>query len=373
MDNYLIRYDNCINSVFPTDLTKLEMNAFAYILASFRNNSSTGIRISYKSIREAIRYNPRRTLADFDEELARLCTKLQKITIAVGNDKEDCDYMLFPTFIRNWYDQVLTVEVNDRTRSLFDVPRGYTTFDIREFISLKHKASKFIFINLKQFRTTGIWHVGINEFKRRLGVISYSNNNCLQKLIIPAVKELNEKGIFKDLSFKSECDSLRGNPICALLFRFTPEQRANHTPDKGSEHSLRVNPDHPNDKNAENGVFRSEKRENVPLALRKSENEKSDIVVDSMFCTAEALLGGMLSCDNIDRIAKEANRAGMSPFMLKCCINNVLGRDNISNPVGYIITLIRKNSKGAGSHSFYNPNERVIDYGALERELLGKI
>ncbi len=307
MGNFLIRYDNCVNSMFPEGLTKLEMNAFMFILSSFNGASSDEISIEYRKIRDIIKYNPKRTTKEFDEVLEKLCAKLRPITLTVGNDEEDGDYYLFPTFIRNWYDQMLTIGINPHAKKLIDIPKGYTQFDIREFISLKLKASKYIFMNLKQFRTTGVWHVGMNEFKRRLGVSSYNNNNCIQKLITPAINELNERGIFDNLTFKTELERSQGSPVRTLLFTFTPES---------------------------------------------------------------------------------GKKCNLTPFMLKCCINNALGRENVENIVGYIVTLIRNGrdqraSYTSGSYSrepkrnpfktsFHNFKETRYDFEALEREALGR-
>lgn len=381
MGNFLIRYDNCVNSMFPEGLTKLEMNAFMFILSSFNGASSDEISIEYRKIRDIIKYNPKRTTKEFDEVLEKLCAKLRPITLTVGNDEEDGDYYLFPTFIRNWYDQMLTIGINPHAKKLIDIPKGYTQFDIREFISLKLKASKYIFMNLKQFRTTGVWHVGMNEFKRRLGVSSYNNNNCIQKLITPAINELNERGIFDNLTFKTELERSQGSPVRALLFTFTPESG------KKSDHENTASPD-PETKNGENGDFGSKKQENVPASPKKSESDDPGIVIDSMYCTAEALLKGMISENNIDFIAREAKKCNLTPFMLKCCINNALGRDNIGNIVGYIITLIRKSldRKSAyttGSYgrepvqnpcksSFHNFHERNYDFEALEKEAFSR-
>ena len=368
MDNYLIRYDNSVNKMFPVGLSKLEMNTFMYILSEFTGNSVVELIIPYRRLREIIKYNPRRTSKEFDEVLEKLCDKLRQVTLSMGNDEEDADYCVFPTFIRNWYEQSLTVGINLYAKKLLDIQKGYTQFDIREFISLKSKAATFIFINLKQFRTTGVWHVGMNDFKKGLGASTYSNNNCIQKLIIPAVKELNEKEIFDDLTFKTETDSSKGNPVRALLFTFAPEKR------KVTDKSQTVS-----SAKSENAIFRDEKRENVPLDPRKSDTEHPAIEIDSMYCTAEALLGGRINEEGIGFISREAKRCRLTPLMLKRCVYNALGRDNVGNLVGYIVTLIRKSGDQPRTqsivrteNSFHNLHERRYDYDALMKEALGQ-
>ena len=368
MNNYLIRYDNSINSMFPVDLTKLEMNAFMYILSGFNGNDNDELVIPYQKIREIIRYNPKRTAKDFEEMLEKLCKKLKQVTLLIGNDKEDGDYCVFPTFIRNWYEQHLTVALNPHARQLLNIPKCYTQFDIREFISLKSKAAKFIFINLKQFRSTGIWHVSMAEFKKRLGAGTYSNNNCIQKLIIPAIAELNDRGIFDSLDYKIESERSPGSPVRSVVFTFTPEKRSAVSHGEAKQSISKP----------QNEPMIAPKQETASSQPQKGAADPLPEVIDSLYCTAEALLKGRVDNEGIDFISKEARRCEITPFILKKSIYTALGRDNVANLVGYIITLIRKSRDQNKSfatdcymHAFHNFNERSYDYAALEREVLG--
>ncbi len=381
MDDYIIRYDNCINSMLPTGLSKLELNVFMYIMAAFKDASSYEVTISYDALRDIIRYNPKRTNKDFDLVLQNLCSKLQKVTLYASEGDTDGDYCLFPTFIRNWYDRTLTVGINPRAKRLFETRTQYTQFDIREFISLKSKAAKFIFVNLKQFRTTGIWHVYIEDFKKKLGAASYSTNNCIQKLLYPAVNELTEKHVFDDLSIKIEYGTTIGCPVKSIIFTFKPEGKKSSWP--VPENTM------PEDalSGSGNDDFGEEKQENVPSEEEKSHTERFDETIDSIYCTAAALLGGRLDEDEIGRISDHARECGLSPYMLKRCIYNALGRNNVRNLTGYLITLIRKDSispkqgmpalspappqpERAGDF-FTGFSQKVYDFKALEKEAWG--
>ena len=385
MNNFIIRYDNSINSMFPVDLTKLEMNAFMYILTSFTGNPSEEIMIPYKALRDVIHYNPKRTSKDFDEVLQKFCQKLQKVTLLTSQDNIDGDYCVFPTFIRNGYDRCLTVGINPHARRMLDISKGYTQFDIREFISLKSKAAKFIFIHLKQFRTTGVWHVGLSDFKDKLGYRSYNNNNCIQKLVLPAIKELDEKHIFSGLTVKVEYDSTQGTPARSLLFTFQAED-----PKKKASAPKPVPASPARTSENKNRDFATPKQENVPSESQKSDTELSPIVIDSFFCTTEALLKGRINEDAIALISGEARKNNITPLVLKRCIYETLNRDYINNIVGYIITLIRKNANTkvgcagvstnapsvnnrGGEHNFFTGyTQRTYDYAALERELVNR-
>ena len=364
MANYFIRYDNNINSFFPTGLTKLEMNAFMYILSRFYENPEDEVTIPYRTIRDIIKYNPKRTSRDLDDVLAGLCIKISKVSYSTATDNEESDFSLFSSFTRNWYERELNVAINPRAKALLSVSKGYTQFDIREFISLKSKAAKYIFINLKQFRSTGIWHIRVEDFKARLGACGYSNNNCIQKLVNPAIEELTNKNIFSDLKVKVERSSAHGSPVTALLFIFKSEgtSRESIKPDLSNDHSVNISEDPSNE-------------DRVSEVLPKIE-------IDSMFCAAEALLRGRLSETDIESIANAAKKFDISPYEMKRCIYSALGRDNVSNLTGYIISLIRGSKKttapsGKVSGSFVRPfyagfKERTYDYEALFNEVVNK-
>ena len=259
--------------------------------------------------------------------------------------------------------------------------RGYTQFDIREFISLKSKGAKFIYINLKQFRTTGVWHVLMDDFKRRLGIGSYSNNNCVYKVLNPAIEELVKKGMFSDLSVKIERGSTKGNPIRALLFTFAPEKRS-QDPDETVAKTTPAQSSSPVRSDDTSTPATAE-----PMPAEVVLPTLKDVDIDSFYCTSEALLGGMICEDDIAVISDEAKRCSLTPVVLKKCIYDALGRDNIRNIVGYIITLIRKNkaigqaavsdicthnkpTKRSPGSFFTGFCERSYDYAALEKELI---
>lgn len=210
--------------MFPHNFTKVELNIFMYILSLFNNKDATIATISYKKLRDMAGFNSRRTYADFDKSLEKFCSKIESFVFTAQTP--DCDFDLHPfsTIQRNLTTRVLTIAINPYAKALINACKGYTQFDLREYISLKSKFSKCIFVYLKQFRSTGVWHVRIEDFKERLGISTYSNNNCIQRCIYPAIKELSDKKIFSNLSVKIETSHAQGNPVKALLFTFTPEK-----------------------------------------------------------------------------------------------------------------------------------------------------
>jgi len=366
MDNaLLVRFDNTFNSLFPNNFTKTEMNAFMYLISVLSSEKSDQITLDYKKIRDIIVYNPKRTSQDFDEVLTKLSNKLSDLMLTLTDDDKDFDLRIFPTFIRNWYDRKLTVGINPKAKHLFTSCSGYTQFDLREYISISSRYAKSLFVFLKQFRSTGIWHVHIEDFKKKLGILNFSNNNCIHRCIYPAIEELNKKGIFTNLSVSVEHASEPGSPICSLIFKFAPEAIC--------------------------------KKKDYTAAPKNNQTKDSEENIDvfsmpenfqSMYFTAEAMLKGLITEKNIFSITNEAIKCNIEPIVLKRIINATTSRDGVKNVVAYIISLIRRNkqksskvtnkptvttpstiSDNYNKNSFHNFPERTYDYGALMAQL----
>lgn len=365
MDNaVLVRFDNSFNTLFPSDFTKTEMNAFMYLVSVLSSSKSDEVTLDYKKIRDIIIYNPKRTTQDFEEVLTRLSVKLSELMLTLSDEDKDTDLRIFPTFIRNWYDRKLTVGINPRAKHLFTSCSGYTQFDLREYISLGSRYSKALFVYLKQFRSTGIWHVRIDDFKKKIGIISFSNTNCIQKCVYPAIEELNSKGVFTNLSVSIEHANEQGAPICALKFTFKPEVICKK-----------------NDYEAPKAEDTADTATNVDVFSMPE-------AFQSMYFTAEAMLKGMISEKNIFSITNEAIKCKIEPVTLKRIINISTSRDGVQNVVAYIISLIRRNKSrnvekapvattpSAGistnestKNSFHNFTERSYDFDALMGDL----
>ena len=82
--------------------------------------------------------------------------------------------------------------------------------------------TKTLYRLLKQFRTTGIYRVTLEEFKRLFGVSKgYSNRLILDKIINPSVKALAKH--FGSLECKVLYEKKPGRPVKGYEFTFTPE------------------------------------------------------------------------------------------------------------------------------------------------------
>ena len=192
-----------------------------------RDNGTEDIVLYFNEIRELTGYK-QTSNEKFVSDLERMNNKLMKITCSIKTEKRILMFVLFPTFDIDMDKQTLTVAVNQKFEFILNaIVSGFTRFELAEFIALDSKYTKNLYRLLKQYRTTGIvnkFAKNIDEFKEAMGIPkSYKNRDITSKAIKPAVKELNDKGYFKNLKFEAQKGTGRGNPVIGYVFTFDKE------------------------------------------------------------------------------------------------------------------------------------------------------
>lgn len=127
--------------------------------------------------------------------------------------------------------EVLAVKVSEafRERYLKAMPK-FTRFELEEFVNLSGTYAKTIYRFLKQYRTTGLWHVKYKDFMELLGIPdSYRATDIDRQIIKPVIKQLSTEQTlfdqrrtpFKGLMIKK---IKSGRNIEALEFYFEPQK-----------------------------------------------------------------------------------------------------------------------------------------------------
>ena len=127
--------------------------------------------------------------------------------------------------------EVLAVKVSEafRERYLKAMPK-FTRFELEEFVNLSGTYAKTIYRFLKQYRTTGLWHVKYKDFMELLGIPdSYRATDIDRQIIKPVIKQLSSEHTlfdqrrtpFKGLMIKK---IKSGRNIEALEFYFEPQK-----------------------------------------------------------------------------------------------------------------------------------------------------
>lgn len=163
----------------------------------------------------------------FVSELERMNRKLMQVTCRLRTQDRIIMFVLFPTFEIDLNNNTLIVAVNEKFKFILnELVKGFTRFELAEFVELDSKYTKNLYRLLKQFRTTGKFIVAdIADFREKLDCpIKYTQKYFYDDVLKPAVKELQEKEVFKNLVCEPVKARKRGSPVVGYTFTFEPEQ-----------------------------------------------------------------------------------------------------------------------------------------------------
>lgn len=218
--NELVKYDNYLNAVSFKGFTATDYDFLMYLCAQMRDCNDDVMTFSLNEIKTATGYDYHISNAKFADILDGMNDKLINIKAKVRKGLHSKTMVLFPTFDADGDANTLTVRVNPDFRFLLnELTKNFTQFELQEFTELNSKYSKTLYRLLKQFRSTGEYHVKADELYRLLGCPeSYDNRKIMQKIINPTIKELQRE--FPTLSCEPVRARTKGRPITGYHFTF---------------------------------------------------------------------------------------------------------------------------------------------------------
>ncbi|MCX4361661.1 MAG: replication initiation protein [Mucispirillum schaedleri] len=224
--NEVVKYDNYMNGLKFTGFTATDFNFLMLLCSKLRDKDTSKITISFAEIREKTGYT-QCSIKQFVSDLQRMNDKLMKITCKLQTETEIIMFVLFPTFRIDLENQMLTVAVNEDFKFILnELIKNFTRFDLNEFVHLDSKYSKNLYRLLKQYRITGRYEVGLEEFYSKMDCPkAYNNKQFMQNVIKPALKELKENNYFKNLECIVQYAHKKGRPVVGYVFTFDPEER----------------------------------------------------------------------------------------------------------------------------------------------------
>jgi len=232
MAKEIVKYKNDMNRLNFKGLRKSDMNLFMAICSKVKEQGDNVISIDFDYLRQISNYTGH-TINGFVSDLKHMCQRIMAINCEIIMDNGGFNiFTLFQQFIADPETHILTVKINsDFTWLLNEFTDRYTTFELQEFIKLQSKYAKNLYRILKQWRTVGQYTFNdINEFREKMDVPkAYSSKRLMEKVITPAVKELDKL----DKSFINfACEPLyakrRGKPLAGYKFTWKPEQKQSY-------------------------------------------------------------------------------------------------------------------------------------------------
>ena len=174
--NEIVKYDNYMNGLKFTGFTTTDFNFLMALCSRVRDMGTNEITFSFEELRSITNYKKSNSVKQFIKDLERMNEKLMKVTCKLRTETKIIMFVLFPTFEIDIEKQELTVAVNEKFKFILnELIKNFTRFDLNEFVQLDSKYSKTLYRLLKQFKTTGVFEIKLEDFRKRVDCpVSYS-------------------------------------------------------------------------------------------------------------------------------------------------------------------------------------------------------
>ena len=222
----IVKYHNDLNEIMFQRFGQVDFDFFMGICSRLRDSEEDESIIKFDEFKKLIGYNPTKSEKRFVNELQSMNRKQLLSTGMIRNGNKIEQFVLFTRFVVDLDEKTITIEVNRRYKYILnEVTKNFTRFELAEFVGLSSKYGKSLYRLLKQFRTTGLYRVGIEDFKNIMDIPkSYTNMKIGQKILKPSVEML--RPYFKNLEYKVLYENKHGHPVKGYEFTFTPEEVA---------------------------------------------------------------------------------------------------------------------------------------------------
>lgn len=224
--NEITKYRNKFNEVSMRKWSKEEMNFFFAILAKAKNHGTEALTFDANDLKKLCEYKGKndqrwkKTMVDATNKLVQL----------IYREDKDGVYKvmaLFQGFEVDTNKGTVEVQLSEKYQYIlneFEKQFAFTSFPLEEFIKIKSTYSKTLYRLLKQYRTTGVYVVKIEDFRFLLDIPkSYRLCDIDQRIIKPSLKDL--KPFFRGLKvIKNYQISSKGKRVSAYEFHFQGEK-----------------------------------------------------------------------------------------------------------------------------------------------------
>ena len=215
----IVKYHNYLNALQFKNFTAADYNLLMFLCAEMRDQKENEMVFSFSEISEVIQ-SRKCSVDQFANVLESMNDKLIKVNAKIREGNKIIAFVLFPTYEIDPDTKTLTVGVNEKFRFILnELTKNFTQFELQEFVELNSKYSKVLYRLLKQYRSTGEYHVKIDELRKLLCIQEkYTNKQLMQSVIVPAVKELQKD--FPLLNCETTRARTKGRPLTAFHFTF---------------------------------------------------------------------------------------------------------------------------------------------------------
>lgn len=228
--NEVVKYSNELHELKFNSLNEAQQNVFFTLLQQFRKASGDTLELDFNKLFELAQISQG---TNYRKEILDKIGKLQEFKFRyqineLGDLRQD---VIFPSIETDSKNKVLRIRVSQgfKERYINSPLKGWTRYELAEFVNLSGTYTKTIYRYLKQYRQTGRWCIRYDDFKELLCVPEKYRASEIDKWILkPAIKELSaERNLFdmRRTSFQklSVRKFKKGREIETLEFTFMPQ------------------------------------------------------------------------------------------------------------------------------------------------------
>lgn len=219
MANEVVKYDNRINNVAFTNFTANELDIFLSICSVMKEKGEEKIELSFEKLRQLTKYT-QTSNSVFVRDLNTTYDKLISTKFSFEPKKGVyTKFVLFTKYTIDTNNQTVQIAVNSEFKELLnEITKNFTHFELEEFTQISGTYPKQLYRLLKQWKTTGLWEVQIDEFRRLMDIPEwYQMTHIDARILKPSIKELRKLKDFENLRVTKK---KAGRKINKLIFEF---------------------------------------------------------------------------------------------------------------------------------------------------------
>lgn len=227
-----VKYANEFNLTNLQALERIEMDLFFAILSVLAKEKVLSVKIPFDLLNRAAEIYSRKyskaRQKNFFENLGNKLTDLKAVALTDNineSDKKRGKIIFMPLwskFVIDFDKEVVIANLNPEFANYFfdiELGRGFSQFELAEFITLKSKYSKTLFRQfIQMFR--GEWTVGMDQLREILNIPDSYKNRQIILLLQKCILEIEQTKYISDINMEVFYEKSRGKPIKEVLFTF---------------------------------------------------------------------------------------------------------------------------------------------------------
>ncbi|MBF0928403.1 MAG: replication initiation protein, partial [Campylobacter concisus] len=228
--NEVVKYSNELHELKFNSMNEAQQNVFFTLLQQFRKASGDTLELDFNKLFELAQISQG---TNYRKEILDKLSRLQEFKFRyqindLGDLRQD---VIFPSIETDSKNKILKIRVSQgfKERYINSPLKGWTRYELAEFVNLSGTYTKTIYRYLKQFKSSGRWRIRYDDFKELLGVPEKYRASEIDKWILkPAIKELSAERNLFDMR-RTPFEKLvvikhkKGREIEALEFCFMPQ------------------------------------------------------------------------------------------------------------------------------------------------------